>query len=59
MQYALGLGEELERLQKLLTIAEENVPPEPDYDEDRYSGGGGSNWIGNDALADMFSTLVR
>jgi hypothetical protein len=58
-QYALGLGERVERVQELLTSAEENVPPEPDYDEERYRGGGGSDWIGNDALADMFSTLVR
>jgi len=58
-QYALGLGERVERVQELLTSAEENVPPEPDYDEDRYRGTGGGDWIGNDALADMFSTLVR
>lgn len=58
-QYTLGLNERVERVQELLTSAEENVPPEPDYDEGRYRGGGGGDWIGNDALADMFSTLVR
>lgn len=58
-EYMLGLGERVDRVQELLTIAEESVPPEPDYDEDRYRGGSGDDRISNDALADMFSTLVR
>lgn len=58
-EYKLGLDERVERVQELLTTAEESVPYEPDYDEDRYRGDSSGDRIGNDALADMFSTLVR
>jgi len=58
-EYELGLSERVERVQELLTSAEEKVPDKHDYDEDRYRGGSGGDYIGDDALADIFSTLVR
>jgi hypothetical protein len=58
-RYNFGLHEQVERVRELLSSAEENYPPEDDYDDDRYSGGSGGESISNDALADIFSTLLR
>jgi hypothetical protein len=58
-KYSLGLEEQVNRVRDLLSSAEENCPPEDDYDDDRYRGARGGEWIGNNALADMFSTLLR
>ncbi len=56
----LGLERQIESVRRRLSEAEENCPPEEDYDDDRYRGSsGGGQSIGNDALADMFSTLLR
>lgn len=57
--YDLALGEEIERVENLLARAEEKISPEPDYDEDRYQGRGKEESIGNEALADMFLTLIN
>jgi hypothetical protein len=58
-KFKLGLQKEIESVQDMLSVAEENSPPEDDYDDDRYRGHRGNQSIGNDALADMFSTLIR
>ena len=58
-KYNFGLHKEVVQLRKLLSSAEENCPPEEDYDDDSYRGGSGGGSISNDALADMFSTLLR
>jgi len=56
----VGLGKQIESIRELISNAEENCPPEEDYDEDRYrESAGGDQSIGNDALAEMFSTLLR
>jgi hypothetical protein len=56
----LSLQKQIESVRCLLSRAEENCPPEEDYDNDRYRGSSTSGQsIGNDALADMFSTLLR
>ena len=58
-KYKLGLQMEIANVQEMISTAEENTPPEEDYDDDRYLGHRGSQSIGNDALLDMFSTLIR
>ena len=55
----LDLERQIESVHDLLSSAERSHPPEEDYDEDRYTGSGSEQYIGNEALADMFSTLVR
>ena len=56
----LRLEMQIESVRELLSCAEENCSPEEDYDDDRYSGSSGTDQsIANDALADMFSTLIR
>ena len=57
--YSFGLQEQIENVQEMLSVAEENTPQEDDYEEDRYQGHRGNQSVGNDALADMFSTLIR
>ena len=57
-RYSLGLIDRVERVQELLSMAEESIPPEPDYDEDIYHHHGASeDWVRDDNLAEMFSTL--
>jgi hypothetical protein len=58
-KHGLGLQEQVDRVRGLLSSAEDDCPSEDDYDDDRYRGSSGRGSIGNDALADMFSTLVR
>ena len=58
-KFSFGLQGQIESVQDMLSVAEENSPQEDDYDDGRYQGGRGNQSIGNDALADMFSTLIR
>lgn len=58
-KFNFGLQEQIENVQEMLSCAEENAPQEDDYEADRYQGHRGNQSIGNDALADMFSTLIR
>ena len=58
-KFKFGLQEQIESVQDMLSVAEENSPQEEDYDHDRYQGDRDNQSSGNDALADMFSTLVR
>lgn len=58
-KFKFGLQNEIESVKDMLSVAEENSSPEDDYDDDRYQGHRGNQSIGNDALADMFSTLIR
>ncbi len=58
-KYRLGLQKQVDRVRDLLSSAEENCPPEDDYDDDRDRWAGRGDSIGDDALADMFSTLIR
>ena len=58
-KFKFGLQKEIESVQDMLSVAEENSPPEDGYDDDRYQGHRGNQSVGNDALADMFSTLIR
>jgi len=58
-KYSFGLNKQADRVRELLSSAEENCPPKDDYDDDRYHGRSGGESISNDALADMFSTLLR
>ncbi len=54
-----GLSEQIESVRDMLSAAEENDPQEDDYDDDRYRGHTSEQSVGNDALTDMFSTLLR
>ena len=54
-----GLIDQIESVRELLSEAEENALHEDDYDDDRYRGHTSDQSFGNDALADMFSTLIR
>ena len=58
-KFNFGLREQIENVQEMLSFAEENAPQEDDYENDRYQGHRSNQSIGNDALADMFSTLIR
>ena len=58
-KFNFDLREQIENVQEMLSLAEENAPQEDDYEDDRYQGHGGDQSLGNDALADMFSTLIR
>ena len=58
-KYHYGLLEQIENVRDMLSEAEENAPHEEDYDDDRYRGNTSDQSFGNDALADMFSTLIR
>lgn len=56
-KHQLGLRRQIASVHHLLSEAEENSPAEEDYDG--YRGSSGTQSIGNDALTDMFSTLLR
>jgi hypothetical protein len=58
-KFNFGLREQIENVEEMLSVAEENALQEDDYEDDRYQGHRGNQSIGNDALADMFSTLIR
>lgn len=58
-QYGFGLEEEVNRVRHLLARAEENCPVEDDARDDGYRHSNPDGWISNDALAEMFSTLLR
>jgi len=56
----LGIEKQTEAVRYLLLHAEENCPPEDDDDDGRFrEWSGGDQSIGNEALADMFSTLLQ
>jgi len=56
----LKLMRQIGTVRELLSRAEESYPPEEDYEDDRYAGSSGrGDSISNDALSDMFSTLLR
>lgn len=58
-KFKYGLTEQIESVRDMLSEAEENGHQEDDYDDDRYRGHTSDQSVGNDALADMFSTLIR
>jgi len=58
-KFDFGLRKQIENVQEMLSVAEENAPQEDDYEDDRYQGHRSNQLMGNDALADMFSTLIR
>jgi hypothetical protein len=58
-KFNFGLQEQIENVQEMLSCAEANAPQEDNYEADRYQGNRGNQSIGNDVLADMFSTLIR
>lgn len=57
-KYGFGLYEQIDQVRDLLTRAEENQPPDDEYD-DWYHEDSITRSISDDALDDMFSTLIR